>query len=335
MDEGPKPPCGSGFSTDFAEPHVRRHRRNGKLGCDLGLAVLPFREALLWGGIYSVSFGVWFFASVEESKILSATMAAIYIGGYLHLRQRWTRHGAALLTIVLLLACLNEIALGALIVVPLIDTMLRKGWNWRHYPWMALHATAGVIALLLLEFVVNGLVIARDHDPEGSSHLVLFFHYFAKADHSLASLYAFLLNWLSFNLVAPTPNAPHYFGGDPTFGAYFAPSFMDYFGAPASASAILMILAAAALALGVGLRGERPRAFNGLVPALAMFSLLRALFFFLFNPVEPLLFSPAVTLAHLLILAGPISVANIPRKELFLAGLLMLLIAANSRFFVG
>ena len=47
-------------------------------------------------GIYAVSFGVWYFASIEESKIVTATLSALYIAIYLHLRDDWTMRGAVL-----------------------------------------------------------------------------------------------------------------------------------------------------------------------------------------------------------------------------------------------
>ena len=53
-------------------------------------AVVPRRHVLLWGAIYASSLGVWYFSSIEESKIVTATLSGLYIATYLHLRTNWT-----------------------------------------------------------------------------------------------------------------------------------------------------------------------------------------------------------------------------------------------------
>src|SRR5262245_59020536 len=81
-------------------------------------AVVPRRYVILWGTIYAASLGVWYFSSIEESKIVTATLSGLYIATYLRLRRRWTLRGAVLLTVILLLACLNEIVAGFLLIIP-------------------------------------------------------------------------------------------------------------------------------------------------------------------------------------------------------------------------
>lgn len=57
-------------------------------------AVVPVRYALLLGIIYASSLSVWYFSSIQESKIVSATLTALYIATYLRLRTAWTMRGA-------------------------------------------------------------------------------------------------------------------------------------------------------------------------------------------------------------------------------------------------
>ena len=99
-------------------------------------AVIPRGYAILFGIIYAVSFGVWYFSSIEESKIVTASLSALYIASYLQLRKRWTMRGVVLLTAILLLACLNEMVSGFLIIIPIVDTLMRRGWDWRHGWWI-------------------------------------------------------------------------------------------------------------------------------------------------------------------------------------------------------
>ena len=61
-------------------------------------AVVPRRQAMVWGAIYATSLSIWYFSSIEELKVAAATLSALYIAAYLHLRKRWTLPGAALLT---------------------------------------------------------------------------------------------------------------------------------------------------------------------------------------------------------------------------------------------
>ena len=131
-------------------------------------AVVPRRHVLVCGLIYASSLGVWYFSSIEESKIVTASLSALYIAVYLHLRDHWSRPRAALLTAILLLACLNEIVAGFLIIIPIVDTLVRRGWDWRHGWWIAVHGLVGPIALFILEFVVNGRLVARINRSGGS-----------------------------------------------------------------------------------------------------------------------------------------------------------------------
>jgi hypothetical protein len=62
---------------------------------------------------------------------------------------------------------------------------------------------------------------------------------------------------------------------------------------------------------------------------------VRAVFFFGFNPAEPLLFSPAVTLVVWLIILVPFADSRFPAKGALLSVLCVLLIATNVGFMLG
>src|SRR5512145_152087 len=106
-------------------------------------AVVPRRYVVPLGAIYATSLGVWYFSSIEESKIVSTTLTALYIAVYLHLRTSWTVRGAALLTAILTLASLNEAIAGFLVVIPAVDTLVQRGWAaLREGRWVFWHALA-------------------------------------------------------------------------------------------------------------------------------------------------------------------------------------------------
>ena len=303
--------------------------------------LVPRGTAMLFALIYALSFGVWYFASIEESKIVTATLSALYIAIYLHLRDRWTMRGAVLLTAVLLLACLNEIVSGFLIVIPVVDTLMRHGGDWREAGWRAAdwradlwlvpHALAGPLALAILEFAVNRQ-LPQAADAEGASHLSMLFYYIFKSDHGVASLYGFLVNWLFFNIAAPTPTAPYMI--TPPYGGYFEPSLASYFSAPASACAAILLGVILLASLWRG-REPLPHDKTSLLVGLLAYSAVRGAFFFIFNPSEPMLFSPAVTLAHLLVIAMLFMASAFPAKRVVLAAFALALLAANGAFMVG
>jgi hypothetical protein len=293
-------------------------------------AVLPRGYALLCGVIYAVSFGIWYFASVEESKIVTASLSALYIAAYLHLRERWSARGAAVLTVTLLFACLNEIVAGFLIVIPIVDTLMRRGWDWRQGRWIAAHALAGPLALVILEAAVNGWLVPRGRDPEGASHLSMLLFYISENDYGITRLYSFVVTWLFFNIIAPSPEALI----QPEYGGYFEPALAYYFSSPIPAGLVALL---GAMLIGCVLPRYRPQGtdLTGIIAALAAFALVRAGFFFLFNPQEALLFSPAATLAHIYLIAIPFAASRFPGKRLVLALFAALLFANNGAYFIG
>lgn len=292
-------------------------------------AVVPQRYVLPLGMVYAVSFGVWFFASIEESKIVSATLAALYIAGYLHLRNGWTTRGAVWLTAILLLACLNEMVAGFLVIIPVVDTLMRRGWDWRHYRWIAAHALAGPLAFIVVEGALYSLLPAPT-SPEGNSHLELFLFYLSEGYRDAGVLYSFVINWLFFNLAAPTADAPHWVPP-----GFFEPALANYLASPASAALValfvVMVIAGASAWRQAAIGSDS----KAIIAALLVYVALRGAFFFLFRPPEPLLFATSVTLALTLVIALPFLASNIPAKRTAVWAAAGLLLITNGAFIFG
>lgn len=306
-------------------------------------AVVPRGYAMLLGVIYATSFGVWYFSSLEESKIVTASLSALYIASYLHVRKNWTMRGAVVLTAILLIACLNEMVSGFLVIIPVVDTLMQRGWNWRQGRWIAVHAAAGPIAFAIIEGVIYGRVVAVSH-PEGSSHFGMLIAYVSNNYYSLFDLYSFVVNWLFFNIAAPTPDASYAVQAGANYKGYaykgyFAPVLSNYLSSPASIGVAVMFGAMVGASLlpryRPQYRDDGPNAISALLCALAAFTLLRGAFFFVFNPREPLLFSPAATLPHLLMIGIPFVASKLPAKHILLGVFAVLLIIANGTFIVG
>jgi hypothetical protein len=297
-------------------------------------AVVPRRHVALWGIVYAASFGVWFFSSIEESKIVTATLTGLYVAIYLHLRQRWNLRGAVLLTAVLLLASLNEIVAGFLVVLPVADTVLQRGSHLRHIRWIVWHALVPPIALAFLELVVNGHIAAAGTDPEGASHLSMLKYYAAANKLNAWTVYYFLVNWLFFNLAAPTPYASHVFPNWPR-NKYFEPELTNYFSSPVSTALVVLFAVVLVAAVLPRYRTDGLRSYASLLWALLAYAALRGVFFFIVYPYESMLFSSGVTLPHLLLIAIPFAASSFPAKQWLLGAVALLLIIVNGTFVIS
>jgi hypothetical protein len=295
------------------------------------------RQALLWGAVYAISAGVWYFSSVAESKIVTTTLVAFYIVAYLRLRTAWSARGALLLTALLLLACLNEIVAAFLVVIPAIDAVVQHGWNVRAQIvrnwWIVCHALAAPIAFLFIELVVNGWLVPVGNNPEGASHLSMLLYYFTQRELSAAAGYDFAVRWLFFNLAAPSIDATH--GAIGRYGGDFPPGLGGYLDSPVSVGLIALFGAVLAVGLLRPHRGRIGRDMAGIVLGVLAFALLRAVFFFIVFPGEHMLFASTTTLPHILLIAIPFSVSSYPRKQALLAGLAGLLFIVNGAFILG
>ena len=302
-------------------------------------AVVPRRHVLVCGLIYASSLGIWYFSSIEESKIVTASLSALYIAIYLQLRDNWSRRGAAFLTATLLVACLNEIVAAFLVAIPFVDTLVRRGWDWRQGLrkdwWIAVHGLTAPIAFVFLEFVVNGGLVARETNAESASQFSHLMYYLANEDYSPASLYSFVVRWLFFNIAAPTPTATHNSAPNIQYGGDFAPALTDYFTSPWSAALVVVTCVMIAAIVLRRYRADSLGNLAGLPSALIAYALVRGAFFMMYLPGEPLINSPAVVLAHLLIVIIPFTASRFPAKQAVLVAFATLLFITNAVFFVS
>ncbi len=296
--------------------------------------VMPKRFAALFSVIYATSLGIWYFSSIEESKIITATLAAIYIAGYLKLRENWTLRGAVGLTVVLGIACLNEIVSGFLVVIPFVDTLVRRGWDPLALLWVVAHALAAPAALIILETTFKTTFAADAADSEGASHIGMLLYYMTRNAHGWPEIRAFFNNWLFFNMSAPMTRADYGVPPGHDYRGYFEPSLLGYFLSPATVLPIIILGVIVSIGAWTWWRKNWPVTDNteGLLLGLLAYTAVRGTFFFIFNPPEPLLFSPAVTLAHLLIIGIPFVASSFSAKRLTLVALIAGLLIANGSF---
>ncbi len=294
-------------------------------------ALLPRSYVLLGGILYGSSFGIWYFSGIPESKILTATLSVLYIASYAHFRERWSLSGAIQLSVILALACLNEVVSAFLVIIPIVDALMKRGFDWGHSRWLSAHVTVVLVAWLLLDVVVNGWFIPESTVPQGKSHYNMLLYYIARNDYGFASLHGFISNWFFFNIVAPTPHALHW----PEAGGYFTPTLLAYLTSPLAIATLLAVTLVGAVNLIPRYRAVSLGPAGELLLPIAAYAVVRGVFFFIFNPSEPLLFSPAVTFAHWSLLLVPFVASPFPAKRELLAALCVLLLATNAGFMLG
>jgi hypothetical protein len=162
----------------------------------------------------------------------------------------------------------------------------------------------------------------------------MFWFYVRISDHDLASLYGFLLNWIFFNIAAPSTTALAAIPAWPVYQGYFEPSFLNYMDSPISETLIILALL---ILFGPLVPEWRPLSVRapGIAWPLFAFIALRGTFFFAFNPAEVMLFSAAVTLPLLILALGSFSTSRVPGRMAVLAVFAVLLLANNLRFMIG
>jgi hypothetical protein len=298
-------------------------------------AVVPQRLVVPLGAIYASSLSVWYFSSIEESKIVTTTLIVLYLAAYLHLRSNWTPRRAAVLTGILLVACLNEIVAGFVVIVPVIDTLVRRGLDLRACRWIACHALAGPVALGILELIMRARAGAAAAHPEGANHFSMLIHYITQNDYSPAALYTFAARWLFFSIAAPSANGSHYANPAINYGGDFEVALLNYLTSPVSAGVAILFGLVLWASLSPRHRAGGLGELTGVMLGLAAYALVRGVFFLGFIPRECMLFSSSVTLAHLMLIAIPFAASSFPWKRPVLAGLAALLFVANASFIVG
>jgi hypothetical protein len=300
-------------------------------------ALLPRRYALLWGAIYASSLGIWYFSSIEESKIVAATLAALYIATYLRLRENWTRRGALLLTAILLAACLNEMTAAFLVALPAVDTLVQERWEVLKRWWIVAHALAAPFSLLLLEGMIRLWPSVAGTHPEGANHFSMFLWYASQTQLSFTSVYYFLSSWLFFGIAAPERYAYHWANPSIHFGGIFVPGLANYIASPLPAALVALLTALLGMIFLAPKRFAIVRGVPAIMLALAAYALVRASFFFIFNAKENMLFSLSATLAHLLLLAIPFAATSLPEKAkvTLLALVAATLFVNNGLFIIG
>ena len=298
-------------------------------------AVVPQRCVALLGAIYASSLSVWYFSSLEESKIVTTTLIVLYLATYLHLRNNWTLRGALGLSAILLVACLNEIVAGFVIVVPVVDTLVRRGWDLRSYRWIAYHGLAGPLALAILELFMRGRMSPAGVHPEGANHLSMLVYYISTNDYGPTALYEFAVRWLFFSVAAPSLDARYFANPVNNYGGDFEPALANYFSSPVTGGLVVLFGAMLAASLLPRYRARGLGDLTGVMLGLLAFALVRGIFFLVLFPHEPVLFSPGVTLAHLLLVAIPFAASSFPWKRPVLAGFAALLFVTNASFIVG
>lgn len=307
----------------------------GALGVWAGYSALktlvPHRYAIPWAVAYGISLSIWYFSSIHESKIVDASLSALYIAVYMHLRENFTVKGGLLITTILIAACLNAIVSAFLVMIPALDLLLRRGFLWCDIRWLFLHTLPVPIILLALETAMRLSGTGVADTAEGKDHVSLFLEFYQLSEHSASSLYGFILNWFLFSIAAPTPDTSYASSIWPDERAYFEPAVIGYLSSISTSLFIWMFLGML-VASTIAMRKEVIIDNISIFLALIIFSAMRGILFFAFIAAESLLYSPSVVLPHITVLAILFYSWRFSNKEYVLYFLIVLIFLGNMRF---
>lgn len=300
---------------------------------------LARRDAILFGVIYGLSLGVWYFSCVPESKGLTAALIAVYLAVYLRFRDDRSMVSGLMLSGIMFAACMNDLTSAALLVIPLFDSVMRGRFDKSACARIGMQLTIGVVGAVVIQQLMvpllpgNGSESAKDW-PVESGAVALFLKYFQISDHSPSAFWSFLLNWLFFNIAAPQEHATHALALWPDYKGFFEPSLFGYLTSVTTLGLAGCVASIIYFAAAPTSRGRITSDAAGLMMGLLAFSVVRGVFFFLFNPGEAILFSSSVVLPHLLLFSIPFGTAKISDqlRTLLLSGFAVLLFLANGRF---
>jgi len=148
------------------------------------------------------------------------------------------------------------------------------------------------------------------------------------------AVYYFLVNWLFFNIAAPTPVLSVVFSNWPA-NKYFAPVLANYFSSPVTTALVLLFVAMVVASVLPRFRTGRLSPHTSILLGLLGYAVLRGMFFFVVYPYECLLFSSSVTLAHMLLVFLPFTTSDAPAKEWLLGAFALLLFVTNGVFILS
>ena len=171
--------------------------------------------------------------------------------------------------------------------------------------------------------------------PEGANHLSMLVYYISTNDYSPTALYASAVRWLFFSVAAPSPDARYFADPVTNYGGDFEPALANYFSSPVSGGLVVLFGTMLTTSLLPRYRASGLGDLTGVMLGLLAFALVRGILFLILFPREPVLFSPGVVLAHLLLIAIPFAASSFPWKRSVLAGIAALLFISNASFIVG
>ena len=261
---------------------------------------------LLFTVLYAGSFSVWYFASMAESKIVTTSLVALYVIAYLRWREKPTLPNELVLGTVFAMACLNEITAAMLILIPACDMLFRRHEDYSGLPGRISTLSHLMIVPLCWLVLETRLLMPKTDlaaSSDASDFWSLFINYFRLNSHDISSLGAFLLNWFPFALAAPADSADAEIALWPNYFGYFPPTLGSYLETPAGIAFLGLAAITLIMAVNGGVRHLAHSPYKGLAIGFLAYSFARAVFFFVFNPSEAMLFAGGAMFANLALLA--------------------------------
>lgn len=288
------------------------------------------RLSILCACIYGFSLSIWFFSSFPESYIVTTIFINLYIYIFLKIRNEVTYLKLFLLSLVLILAVINDFTSLMILLLPAVYFKKRLFYEKQILQKIIIHS----FIVITISLVILSIISYKYFNMSP------FTYYFSTYGRFLNTQYYTwrdisepLFNSLIFNIAAPEKVVSFHTKAFPWYLGFFKPSLLSYLNYFPS---LLFFLMYVFLVLSSAIRIIKFRKEPDLFQfALLFYIVFRVIVFScIINPGEAFLYSSILVLPILFILIVNFQKIFPEYVDHFLTLFLFLLIATNLRFFI-
>ena len=287
------------------------------------------RLSILCACIYGFSLSIWFFSSFPESYIVTTIFINLYIYIFLKIKNEVTFLKLFLLSMVLILAVINDFTSLMILLLPAVYFNKRLIIEKLILQKMIIH----FFVVITISFAILNVFSYKYHNISVFKYYSIYSGVLNAKQYTWRDIGEPLFNSLIFNIAAPETMVSFQTKAFPLYTGFFKPSLLSYLNYFPS---LLILLMYVFLVLSSAIRTIKLRKEPDLIQlALLIFIAGRIIFVSKFlNPGEAFLYSSYLVFPILFILFVNFQQIYPKYIDRFLTLFLFLLILTNLRFFI-
>ena len=285
------------------------------------------RLSILCACIYGFSLSIWFFSSFPESYIVTTIFINLYIYIFLKIKNEVTFLNVFLLSLVLILAVINDFTSLMILLLPAVYFNKRLFLEKQILQKMVIHS----FIVITISLAILSIISYKYYNVSPFTYYSWIYNYPQK--YIWRDITEPLFNSLIFNIAAPEKVISFHTQAMPWYKGFFKPSLLSYL---TYFPSLLLFLMYVFLVLSSAIRIIKFRKeLDFFQFALLIYITARVIVFSKFiNPGEAFLYSSVLVLPILFILFVNFQKIFPKYVDHFLTLFLFLLIATNLRFFI-